>query len=247
MANKCWFSASQKILKPKRRQRFINQHGVILRKTCVFFDLHVIHARYSLGTRHTNQRCRLHHTDLLCYRSGISVRKTVLRLKCGSKWPGECLVLWSTKSSILRYSETTQLWPGHFNTALIHCNCHGLFLRQCVCCRKHESSSTTPISCIRLSTLPNLFPVLRYLDPEPTVQNRHSLLCMHFMQLSLTRVQKCVQLLSLQAGRALSALGRSRNRGSVLAHYPGITWPGREAATHHHLVPWLRMCGAIPP
>jgi len=246
MANKSWFSASHKILKPKRLQRFPNEHGVILRKTCVFFELHIIHARYSLGTRHTNQRCRLHHTDLLCYRSGISVRKTVLRLKCGSKWPGECLVLWSTKSSILRSSETTQLGPGHFNNALIHFNCHGPFLRQCVGCRKHDSSSITPISCIRPPTLPNLFRALRYLDPEPTVQNRCSLLCMHFMQLSFTSVQKRVQLLSLRAGRAQSALGRSRNRGSVVAHYPGIMRPGRTAATHHHLVPWLRMCGGIP-
>jgi len=246
MTNKCWFSASHKILKPKGWQLFPNQHGIILRKTWIFFALHIIHARYSLGTRMANQRCCLHHTDLLCYSSDISVRKTVLRLKCGSKWPGECLVLWSTKSSILRSSETTQLGPGHFNNALIHFNCHGLFLRQCVGCRKHDSSSITPISCIRLSTLPYLFRVLRYLDPESTVQIRCSLLCMHLMQLSLTSVHKCVQLISMRARRAQSALGRSRNRRLVVAHYPGIRRPGRKAATHLHLVPSLRMCGAIP-
>lgn len=203
MANKCWFSASHKILKPKRRQLFPNQHGVILRNTCIFFESHSIRARYRVGS----QPFSLHHTDLLCYSSGIPVRKTVLRLKFGSKWPGECLLLRSTKSSILRSSETTQLGPGHFNKALIHFNCHGPLLRQCVGCRKHDSSSITPISCIRLSTLPNLFRFLRYFDPEPTLQNRCSLLCMHFTQRSLASVQKCVQLLSMRAGRAQSALG----------------------------------------
>jgi len=144
---------------------FPNQHAVILRKTCIIFELHSTRARYSVGTRHTNQQCNLRHSDLLCYSRGIFVRKTILRLKCGSKWPGECLVLWSTKSSILRYSETTQLGPRHCNNALIHFNCHGFFLWQYVGCRKQDCSSITPISRIRLPTLPNLFRVLRYLYP----------------------------------------------------------------------------------
>lgn len=156
-------------------------------------------------------------------------------MKCGSKWPGECLFLWSTKSSILRSSETTQLGPGHFSTALIHFNCHGFFLRHCVGCRKHDSSSITPISCIRLSTLPNLFRFLRYLDLEPTVQNRCSLLCMHFHVAFIDECpEMCAASFHVSRERAVGTMtrlrgGRSRNRGSVVALYPGISRPWRKA------------------
>jgi hypothetical protein len=97
------------------------------------------------------------------------------------------LSLWLPEPSILRSGGTTQPEPGHFNNAFVHFIClDSPFLWQCrYCYWRHSSSSITPISCIKLSTFPKLFRILRYSDTEPTSTSSAQVPCKRFQKLLL--------------------------------------------------------------
>lgn len=113
-------------------------------------------------------------------------------------------------------------------------------------CWKRVSSSSTPIPCIGLSTLPNLSRFPSYLHPDPTVPNRCSLPSCT-LRTSLRRPsRKCLHFLFLHAfpethatclhASPYSAVGtmtsfrirRSRNRGSIGDPSPEVKRPRRE-------------------